>query len=100
MVKNIFAAILLMISIAPAYAVGMKTPTLDLEKKIAYQQGQFGALYARCGARDELTVIGGSLAQWKNEVFRGYQGSAEEHAALEREFDDAANGIHAELPLV
>jgi hypothetical protein len=65
----------------------------DLEKKISYQQGQFGALYARCGSTDEKVVIGGTLSEWRMETFRGYHGSANEQAGLEKIFDEAANAV-------
>ncbi len=71
-------------------------PALDLEKKIAYQQGHFGALYARCGTSDEKAVIGGSLVSWRMETFRGYNGSPQERAAVEKAFDEAAGTIMAD----
>lgn len=86
-------ALLVTFLAAPAFAANYAMPTLDLEKKIAYQQGQFGALYERCGSADEKGVIGGSLAAWRSETFRGYNGSAAEHRALEQSFDEAANAV-------
>ncbi len=71
-------------------------PTYELEKKIAYQQGQFGGLYARCGSPEDQEIIGGSLASWRSETFRGYHGSPDERAGLEKVFDDAANTVVAD----
>jgi hypothetical protein len=81
---TVFALVLFAAASAQAMA-----PSPNLEEKIAYQQGQFGALYARCGSPDEKAVIGGSLANWRMETFRGYQGKPEERAQLEKAFDTA-----------
>ena len=73
-------------------AVAM-APTLDLEKKIAYEQGYFGALYAQCGSNHEREVIGGTLANWKNETFRGYNGNQSDRTAVLTAFDAAARDV-------
>ncbi len=71
-------------------------PTLELETKISYQQGQFGALYDRCAKADERAVIGGSLAAWRQETFRGYSGAEAERAAVLAAFDQAARDVAAD----
>lgn len=83
----------LLLSLCTFSAVAQASTLLDLEKKIAYQQGQFGALYERCGTPDEKAVIGGSLSTWRTETFQGYNGIAEEHAALEKSFDEASTAV-------
>ena len=93
---KIFTTVFLILTIVLARSASATTyihPTLDLEKKIAYQQGQFGALYAHCGSKDQQAVIGSSLATWRFETFRGYNGTALEKAALEKSFDDAATSV-------
>ncbi len=94
------AALLFVIAVLflalPAQAANIRKPTLDLEKKIAYQQGQFGALYAHCGNANEKTVIGGSLAVWRDETFRGYNGTTSERESLLKEFDSAAIAVMAD----
>jgi hypothetical protein len=62
-------------------------------EKIAAQQGRFGALYARCGTRDEKIVIGGTIDSWKKETFMGFRGTPSERAHVEKIFDDAAEDI-------
>ena len=71
-------------------------PNLELEKKIAYQQGQFGALYAQCASNDEKAVIGGSLTNWRMETFQGYKGNPQELAAVEQAFDTASKDVVAD----
>jgi|GEM_PF-5459775 hypothetical protein len=71
------------------------SPALDLEQKIAYGQGRFAALYAQCGSHDELAFIGGSLANWKTETFRGYKGNAHDLAQVEKAFDAAVEAVSA-----
>jgi hypothetical protein len=83
-----------MAGLAPAYATSSLTPTLQLEEKLAYQKGQFGALYARCGSHDEKVVIGGSLSTWKEETFRGYAGTPAELRKIEAAFDQAATDVN------
>lgn len=85
--------VLAVLTILTANAAMALSPTLDLEKKIAYQQGQFGALYDHCGTQDDKIVIGGSLAAWREETFRGYLGSAEEMAQLAQAFSQAADEV-------
>ncbi len=79
-----------------AQAAGSVLPSFDLEQKIAYQQGQFGALYARCGSHADQEIIGGSLTVWRNETFRGYNGTAIERAGLEKTFDQAVHDVSAD----
>jgi len=87
----IVAFIWVFLASLPVQAVGS---SLELEEKIAYQQGLFGGLYARCGAPDEQqAVIGGSLATWRTETFRGYQGNSNERMRLGNAFDKAAAGV-------
>jgi hypothetical protein len=69
---------------------------LQTETKIAYQQGKFGALYARCGARDEMAFIGGSVINWRHETFLGYNGGTQDLAALEQAFDQAIADVNAD----
>jgi hypothetical protein len=69
------------------------TPLIELEKKIAYQQGQFGSLYAQCGSPQDKAIIGGSLASWRIETFQGYNGDARERKDIEKSFDEAASMI-------
>ncbi len=95
--KRLFIISAVVLGFVPlAHAATTQQPTIELEKKIAYQQGQFGALYAHCGNDKEQTVIGGSIAKWKTETFDGYQGNTQERAALEHEFDDAVNAVTAD----
>lgn len=89
--RIIFAAAL--VAGAPVHAENGIAPTLGLEQKIAYQQGQFGALYAHCGNVMDRDVIGGTLANWRMETFRGYNGSPVELASVEKAFDAAANDV-------
>ncbi len=93
--QTIFTAVLFHMAFPPA-ALAATAPSLDLEQKIAYQQGQFGALYARCGSHDDKIVIGGTLANWRKETFAQYSGSAQEHASLEKAFDTAASDVAEE----
>ena len=94
---KVFAVLLAVTLFAlPAHAISI-APTLDLEKKIAYQQGQFGALYAHCGSHDDqAAVIGGSLTTWRMETFEGYHGTVAERDALQKEFDAAAQAVVAD----
>lgn len=94
--QRIFGFFVLFVLAVPAQGAVRGLPSFDLEKKIAYQQGQFGALYAHCGAHEEQAVIGGSLASWRVETFQGYAGNAEERAGVERAFDDAASAVIAD----
>lgn len=87
--KKFFAAIVLSL-ILSTQAFAATEPTFDLEQKIAYQQGQFGALYAHCGSGDNQAIIGGSLASWRKETFMSYNGTSEERANLQKAFDQAA----------
>jgi len=91
-------AIIVAVSFAAvtAFAATPNLPSFDLEKKIAYQQGQFAALYAHCGSPEERGVIGGSLASWRAETFQGYKGNAEERAGVEQAFDEAARSVAAD----
>lgn len=86
------ALAIVIFSFATAAANGF-TPTLQLEEKIAYQKGQFGALYARCGSFEDKRVIGGSLETWKSETFRGYTGTPEELMKIEGAFDRAVTDV-------
>jgi len=92
-VYGLFAFLFLTVLSDRALAIA---PTIDLEKKIAYQQGQFGALYAHCGTVAERDVIGGTLANWQMETFRGYNGSPTERVAVEQAFDKAAKDVLAD----
>lgn len=92
-------ALFLSLAIAAGFNVahaGTPTAIFDVEKKIAYQQGQFGALYAQCGSVNEKAVIGGSLVAWRSETFQGLRASPEEHTKLEQIFDDAAKDVVAD----
>jgi len=81
---------------APARAMTDPAALLKLETAIAYQQGQFGALYAHCGDSADRVVIGGSLEAWKRETFRGYMGSPSDRAMLESSFDRAVQEVNAD----
>jgi opacity protein-like surface antigen len=92
--KKALAAALITLSLMGSAHAATVAPSFDLEKKIAYQQGQFGALYANCGSpQDQAAVIGGSLTTWRDETFEGYHGSAAERAALEKAFNEAAEAV-------
>lgn len=69
------------------------SPSFDLEKNIAYQQGQFGALYAQCGSEKDQAVIGGSISIWRDETFAGYKGTSDEHQGLIKMFDQAVRDV-------
>jgi hypothetical protein len=77
-------------------AVAGIVPNIELEKKIAYQQGQFGALYAHCASNDERAVIGGSLDTWRIETFQGYKGNTQELATVQAAFDSATRDVTAD----
>lgn len=85
-----------LISILLAQQAFAATPTLAVEKAIAYQQGQFAALYEQCGSKEEKLVIGGSVATWRAETFAGYQGSAAERQALDHAFNQALAEVQAD----
>lgn len=78
------------------YPAVAATPNLTLETRIAYQQGQFAALYDQCGSVQQKTVIGGSTAQWRTESFEGYMGSAAERQQLELAFATALAEVKAD----
>lgn len=68
-------------------------PTLDLEQKIAERQGRFGAYYVRCGTPEEKAVVAGDLNQWREEVLRGYNGTAIEKQAMINSFQSGAQSV-------
>ena len=90
---RIVFAVMLALMAQPALAM---TPNLALETQIAYQQGQFAGLYERCGSEQEKIVIGGSAAQWRNETFAGYHGSAAERQQLDQAYISALSDIKAD----
>ncbi|MDD3181804.1 MAG: hypothetical protein PHD48_03240 [Alphaproteobacteria bacterium] len=71
-------------------------PTLDLEKKIAYQQGQFATLSERCGTDVDRKVIHGSVKAWRTETFTNYKGTSAELKQLEDSFDRAQAEVVAD----
>ena len=71
-------------------------PDLKLERNIAYQQGQFAALYDRCGSTKDRVVIGGSAINWRAEILTGYKGSTAERQQLEQAFDTAIQDVAAD----
>lgn len=70
-----------------------KKPTIELENRIAYQQGQFAALYARCGSPNDRALIGGSTASWKEKTFANYKGTPEERRHVEKTYEQAVKEV-------
>ncbi len=91
--KFFLALALFIIASVAIVKAATNSPTLELEKKIAYQQGQFGALYDHCGGFDDKGIIGGSIGVWRNETFQGYNGTPLEYAAVEKSFDQAVKDV-------
>jgi hypothetical protein len=86
-------AVLISLVGSVAYGATPNVPPFDIEKKIAYQQGQFGGLYAQCGSGYDKKVIGGSVNSWRMETFRGYKGSPVERTGMETAFDEAVRAV-------